>query len=136
MGKKIGISLFCSSGIGDLGLQANDIDVKFACELLEERAELFHNNYPNTEILVGDIWKLKDDIINKYKAQYHEPPYIILATPPCQGMSSNGMGKLLNDLRKGIRKEFDPRNQLIIPALDVISELKPQWVLFENVPRR
>ena len=131
---KIGISLFCSSGIGDLGLQANDIDVVVANELIGERAQLFLNNYPNVKMFNEDIWQCKDKIIKYYKDNFLENPYVILATPPCQGMSSNGMGKMLSDLRKGIRKEFDSRNQLIIPAIDIINELQPEWVIFENVP--
>lgn len=131
---KIGISLFCSSGIGDLGLQANDIDVVVANELIGERAQLFLNNYPNAKMFNEDIWQCKDKIVKYYKENFLENPYVILATPPCQGMSSNGMGKMLSDLRKGIRKEFDSRNQLIIPAIDIINELQPEWVIFENVP--
>lgn len=127
------ISLFSSSGIGDLGLRANDIDTVIGCELLEERMNLFHNNFPNAKCFQGDIWSLKDAIIRYYNANYAEPPFLILATPPCQGMSSNGMGKMLNDYRKGLRPKMDERNRLIIPALDIIKALRPNWVILENV---
>lgn len=80
------------------------------------------------------IWELKEDIINFYRANYSESPFLILATPPCQGMSSNGMGKMLNDYRKGLRPKFDERNRLILPTLDIVAALQPQWVIFENVP--
>lgn len=134
MDQKIGISLFCSSGIGDLGLRANGIKVALACELIEERAQLFKANYPDTEVLTGDIWSLKEEIVKKYNNEFNSAPFLILATPPCQGMSSNGMGKMLNDFRRGVRKEFDPRNQLIIPTIEIIQKLQPEWVIFENVP--
>ena len=127
------ISLFSSAGIGDLGLKANNIDTIIACELLEERMNLFRNIYPNAKCFQGDIWKLKDEIIEYYKNEYSEPPFLILATPPCQGMSSNGMGKMLNDYRKGLHPKMDERNRLIIPALEIIKALKPQWVILENV---
>ena len=87
------ISLFSSSGIGDLGLKANGIDTVIGCELLEDRMKLFHNNYPSAKCFQGDIWSLKDEITEYYKATYTESPFLILATPPCQGMSSNGMGQ-------------------------------------------
>lgn len=128
------ISLFCSSGIGDLGLQANDIDTVLACELLPERMRLFLHNHPEAKGFCGDIWELKDSIISYYTETYNNNPFLIIATPPCQGMSSNGMGTLLNNLKKGIRTEFDPRNRLIVPAIDIIKALKPEWVIFENVP--
>lgn len=128
------ISLFCSSGIGDLGLHANDVNTIIANELLPERAKLFQANNPDCKMFPGDIWGLKDDIIKYYQENYQEPPFLILATPPCQGMSSNGMGKMLSDYRKGLRPKFDERNRLILPTLDVIVALQPEWVIFENVP--
>ena len=128
------ISLFCSSGIGDLGLRANHIDTVVACELLPERMRLFLHNHPEAKGFCGDIWELKDAIISYYKETYNDRPFLIIATPPCQGMSSNGMGTLLNNFKKGIRAEFDPRNRLIVPAIDVIKALKPEWVILENVP--
>lgn len=128
------ISLFCSSGIGDLGLHANGIQTVAACELLPERMELFKRNNPAARCFCGDVWKLKDDIVKFYKASYSDEPFLILATPPCQGMSSNGMGTMLRNFKKGIRPKFDERNRLIIPAIEIIKELKPEWVVLENVP--
>lgn len=64
-----------------------------ACELLEDRAKLFENNFPECKCFVGDIWNLKEDIIKYYQNKYKKNPFLIIATPPCQGMSSNGMGK-------------------------------------------
>lgn len=128
------VSLFCSSGIGDLGLKANGIKTVIGCELLPERMDLFKNNYPDAMCFNGDIWSLSDDIISYYKKKYEDNPFLVIATPPCQGMSSNGMGKMLNDYRKGLRPKLDPRNRLIIPAIKIIKELKPEWVILENVP--
>ena len=127
------VSLFSSSGIGDLGLHANGINTVIACELLEERMNLFQANNPDTKCFCGDIWELKDTIVNEYKTRFSEEPFLILATPPCQGMSPNGMGKMLSDYRKGLRPKFDERNRLIIPAIHIIKELQPKWVVFENV---
>ncbi len=131
---KNAISLFSSSGIGDLGLKANGIETIIGCELLEERMNLFHNNYPKAKCFQGDIWEQKDEIIKFYHANYTEPPFLILATPPCQGMSPNGMGKILNNYRNGLRPKMDERNRLIIPTVDIILSLQPEWVILENVP--
>lgn len=128
------ISLFCSSGIGDLGLKANNVNTVVACELLPERMKLFLNNHPEAKGFCGDIWKLKDEIISYYQNTYKENPFILIATPPCQGMSSNGMGTILNNLKRGIRPEFDPRNRLIVPAVEIAKTLQPEWIIFENVP--
>lgn len=64
------ISLFSSSGVGDLGLKANGIETVIGCELLEERMSLFHNNYPKAKCFQGDIWTLKNEIIDHYKENY------------------------------------------------------------------
>ncbi|MBY5009497.1 DNA cytosine methyltransferase [Streptococcus suis] len=130
---KNAVSLFSSSGIGDLGLHANGINTVVACELLSERAELFQANNPGAKVFNGDIWELEDDIVDYYRKNFEESPFIILATPPCQGMSSNGMGKMLNDYRKGLRPKYDERNRLIIPAIHIIKKLLPEWIIFENV---
>lgn len=128
------ISLFSSSGIGDLGLHANDINTVIACELIPQRANLFQANNPQTVMFNGNIWDMEKDIISYYKKTFNEAPFLILATPPCQGMSSNGMGTILRNLRKGIRPKFDERNRLIIPTLRIIKALKPEWIILENVP--
>lgn len=130
------ISLFSSSGIGDLGLQENGIKTIINSELLKERADLFSENFPESKPFIGDINENKDDIVDYYNKKYcNEELFLILATPPCQGMSQNGAGKLLNEYRKGNRLKLDERNQLIVPTLDIIKKLKPRWVIFENVPQ-
>ncbi|MHB8930184.1 MAG: DNA cytosine methyltransferase, partial [Melioribacteraceae bacterium] len=58
----------------------------------------------------------------------------VYATPPCQGMSKNGRGKLLNNIRKGIKPKLDFRNQLIIPVIEIVRVLKPNVLFLENVP--
>ena len=68
--KKVAVSLFCSSGIGDLGLQANGVDTVAACEILPERMRLFLHNHPEAKGFCGDIWEVKDDLIKYYKENY------------------------------------------------------------------
>ena len=57
------ISLFACGGIGDLGLQHAGFEVLVANELLEERAEVFKFNYPNTRMIVGDIEDKQQEIV-------------------------------------------------------------------------
>jgi len=134
LNEKYAISLFCSAGIGDLGLRANKIKTVIHNELIKNRYDLFINNYPDSKGFLGDIWGVKDSIIKYYKENYNSELFLLFATPPCQGMSSNGVGKLLSEYRRGFRAKLDERNRLIIPVLDIIEQLKPKWILFENVP--
>ena len=129
------VSLFASGGIGDLGLRAAGIETICSNELLPERAALFEKNFPDCSVFSEDIYECVDKIISTSREKLHgEDLFLLLATPPCQGMSSNGLGKLLSEVRKGNRSELDPRNRLILPALKIAKELNPEWILFENVP--
>lgn len=132
---KLGMSLFSSGGIGDLALWANNVHIVVANELLQDRAAVFRANYPDTRMIVGDIHsKIKEIIDTTYKILNGKPLDFIFATPPCQGMSKNGRGKLLSETRLGNRTQFDPRNQLIIPTIKIIQAFQPEFVIFENVP--
>jgi DNA (cytosine-5)-methyltransferase 1 len=78
---------------------------------------------------------LKNSIIQKTQKLLRGSELDILyATPPCQGMSKNGRGTLLNNARKGLRPKLDERNQLIVEVIEVAKILRPRMVLFENVP--
>ena len=128
------ISLFSSAGVGELGIKKNKINIVISNELIENRHALYELNYKDTKSFTGDIWKLKNDIIKYYKTNFEENLFLLYATPPCQGMSTNGAGKLLSEIRQGKRVSQDERNRLIIPTIDIILKLKPEWILLENVP--
>lgn len=128
------LSLFSSAGIGELGIKACNMDILLSNELLKERCTLYQENYPETESLCGDIWLLKDEIISTWKSKEVGSPFLIYATPPCQGMSFNSIGKIQKEIRDGRRPKEDPRNRLIIPTLYIIKKLRPEWILLENVP--
>ncbi|HFU7072913.1 TPA: DNA cytosine methyltransferase [Bacillus cereus] len=128
------VCLFSSAGIGELGIVNNNIDIILSNELLEDRHKLHETNYPNTFHVPGDIWDAKETIVSKSQELLgDEELFLIYATPPCQGMSSTGAGKLLDEIKKGKRKILDERNRLIIPTVEIISKLKPKWIIFENV---
>lgn len=48
---------------------------------------------------------------------------VVMATPPCQGMSTAGK-----------QKDFDIRNELFLYALKFVKALCPKYIFFENVP--
>ena len=136
MTKKTAICLFSSAGIGELGIKKNGIDIVISNELDEVRHALYQANFPDTQCYEGDIWELKDEIVDAYhRAHGQRELFLLYATPPCQGMSSNGTGRLLHEVRLGNRSPVDQRNRLIVPTMDIISRIRPRWVLFENVPR-
>ncbi len=127
------LSLFSSAGIGELGIKATGLKILLSNELLSSRCALYRENYPETESLCGDIWQLQDTITSKWQGYDVGGPFLLYATPPCQGMSFNSVGKRLQAIRKGQRPKDDPRNRLIIPTIQLVKRLKPQWLLLENV---
>lgn len=85
------VSLFSSAGIGELRLP-DFVDVVVANELLKPRAECYRHFYPNTNMICGDITNdsIKEEIIRIANA---EQCSFLIATPPCQGLSTLGKNK-------------------------------------------
>ncbi|MBO5749099.1 MAG: DNA cytosine methyltransferase [Muribaculaceae bacterium] len=131
--KRFVLSLFSSAGIGELGVKACGLNILLSNELLKNRCALYQENYPETDCICGDIWSLQEDILNKWATYNVGNPFLIYATPPCQGMSFNSVGKRLQEIREGRKPKDDPRNRLIIPTIQLVKQLKPQWLLLENV---
>lgn len=119
-----GLSLFSSVGMAETYFSDYDIDMKVANELIETRAKFHKHLYPNCKMIVGDITdkQIKKDIIDSALSAKCD---FIIATPPCQGMSS-----------AGLQKKDDARNRLIIDAVEIIKKIKPKFVILENVPEQ
>ncbi|MBR4461575.1 MAG: DNA cytosine methyltransferase [Erysipelotrichaceae bacterium] len=121
-------SLFSGAGIGEYYLNELGIDIVLANEVVKSRAVAHSFIYPDCDMIVDDITKesVQEEIINKCKK---EKVKLIIATPPCQGVSTAGSNKQENKLFK------DPRNFLVLSALNIVDKVKPDYVLIENVPR-
>ena len=116
------LSLFANIGVAEAYLRELGVDVAVANELLERRAKLYAEIYPETEMIPGDI--TTDDVFSKVIRKSREAGVkCIMATPPCQGMSTAGQ-----------LDEDDERNRLIIPVINAVHKIKPDYVFIENVP--
>lgn len=124
MGKIKAMSLFANVGIAETYLNEVGVDVVIANELEHQRVKFYKHLYPNTNIIEGDI--TDSAIQNKLiKLARKEKVDLIMATPPCQGMSTAGK-----------KDKNDIRNTLISYAVKIIKEVKPKYVFFENVPEQ
>ena len=134
---RIAGSIFSGGGLGDVGIEwGSGIPVLAACELVPSRAALIRQNFPQTQVFEGDIWNLKNDYIACFQNELScEPPWLLTLSPPCQGMSSNGAGRISAAIRDGKRPKEDERNRLILPGIEVLEVLKPHWFILENVRR-
>lgn len=122
------VSLFSSAGIGELLLPKDRINVIVANELLKPRADCYSFFYPETKMICGDITEqsVKNQIIDMAK---NKNAKLLLATPPCQGLSTLGKNKVQ------MQYESDRRNFLVLEVLDIIDACDFDYILIENVPK-
>lgn len=119
----IAIELFC--GVGGLSLGAARAGLKIVAGVdNDQRAILAHKkNFPSTIHLKHDIAQLDAETISKMAGFKRGQIESVFGGPPCQGFS-----------RIGKRNPKDSRNSLLYHFFRIISELRPNFFLFENVP--
>lgn len=117
------LSLFANIGVAEAYLSDVGVKVVLANELVERRADLYSRIYPETQMITGDITDatIYNRIITGAKKANVD---VILATPPCQGIS-----------RAGKQHKHDIRNLLILPVIRSIHDIAPRYVFIENVPQ-
>lgn len=126
------ISLFSSAGIGCYGFLNNDFQCVATNELLKERLEIQKVNNKckyETGYISGNIFsqETKDKIFNEIdfwaKNEGVSDIDVVVATPPCQGMSTVNYKK----------NNEQSRNSLVVEAIKMILEINPKVFVFENV---
>lgn len=105
------------AGIGgiDLGFQQAGFKIGWANEIDKYACRTYRMNFGENSIIEKDIQEVQPDDLGVVD--------VITAGFPCQAFSSVG-------LKKGFE---DPRGNLFFETARIISRLKPQAVLFENV---
>jgi len=124
MNKINALSLFANVGIAETYLDKIGINVVLANEIDEKRVKFYNHLYPQTEVICGDITtaNIKNEIVSKSK-KYNVD--LVMATPPCQGMSTVGK-----------KDKNDERNLLICHAVEIIKSIEPKFIFIENVPEQ
>ncbi len=126
------ISLFSSAGVGCYGFKLEGFGCVATSELIEKRLNVQKHNqkckydtgYISGDLILSEVknkiykeltlWKEKENI---------KDIDVIIATPPCQGMSVANHKKK-NELG---------RNSLVIESLKLIKEINPKFFILENV---
>jgi len=118
-----GVSLFANVGIAETYIKKHKIDIVVANELLDNRAKFHQEMHSKCQMIQGDI--TNNDVFNEVLATAKKKKCdFLIATPPCQGMSLAGK-----------MQENDPRNSLIKYVIKLATELQPNNILIENVPK-
>ena len=126
------ISLFSSGGVGCYGVKEEGYECIATSELNPKRIEIQKNNnkckyeegYIAGDITQEETKKRLFSVIKNFKEKEKiESIDLLIATPPCQGMSVANHKK--NDELK--------RNSLIVESLIITQKIKPNYFVFENV---
>ncbi len=115
-----GIDLFAGAGGMSIGAINCGVDIRYAVELDAKAAKTFTSNHPQTTLLEKDIRDVKkSDLKINRKIQS-----IIFGGPPCQGFSTS------NQKTRNIDND---KNWLFREYIRIVSEIRPDWIIFENV---
>ena len=127
------ISLFSSAGVGCYGFKIAGFKCIATNELIERRLNIQKINKKcdlDTGYIAGDITdkNIQNSIfseITKWQKQGNDNVDVLIATPPCQGMSVANHKKNNQDYN---------RNSLVVESIRIVQAIKPRFFIFENVP--
>ncbi|WQZ73279.1 DNA cytosine methyltransferase [Helicobacter pylori] len=128
------ISLFSGAGVGCYGLLEEGFECVATNEILEKRLNIQRINRKcklDESYISGDIKKpeTKEKILKQigfYSKKFgNDRVDLVIATPPCQGMSVANHKKKNDEIK---------RNSLVIESVDLIKQIKPRFFILENVP--
>ncbi len=128
------ISLFSGAGVGCYGLLEEGFECVATNEILEKRLNIQRINRKcklDESYISGDIKKpeTKEKILKQigfYSKKFgNDRVDLVIATPPCQGMSVANHKKKNDEIK---------RNSLVVESIDLIKQIKPRFFILENVP--
>ncbi|APW45509.1 DNA-cytosine methyltransferase family protein [Rhodoferax antarcticus ANT.BR] len=125
MKRPVAVDLFAGCGGMSLGLEAAGFDVAVSVEYDAVHSVVHHFNFPYGTTMCRDVSTVSGSEILQAlsKNGYSIDVDLVAGGPPCQGFSQ--MGK---------RQLDDPRNSLVFEYVRIISEIRPKYFVFENVP--
>ena len=118
--KPIAYTFFSGAGGLHLGLEQAGFDVILSTDIGVHQENTHKKNWPNTPFLRKDIRQL--DAKHLLEIADNRRPNLIAGGPPCQGFST-----------LGDKLSCDPRNDLFSSYLRLAKDLKPEFILIENV---
>lgn len=127
------VSLFSSAGVGCYGFKEAGFECIAANEIVQRRLNIQRLNDKckfDSGYISGDIKEAstKEQIfkqIDFYKKLGNDKVDVVIATPPCQGMSVANHKKRVNEIE---------RNSLVVESVEIIRQIEPRFFILENVP--
>ncbi len=122
------IDLFSGAGGLHIGFEEAGFDIKL-CIDNDNLVERTHKrNFSNIPMINRDIRTVPSSEIKSYLDDGTVD--VIIGGPPCQGFSTIGK-RVSSDPEK--RAKHDPRNELVLTYARIIRELRPKFIVMENV---
>ncbi|MBP5135565.1 MAG: DNA cytosine methyltransferase, partial [Paludibacteraceae bacterium] len=126
------ISLFSSAGVGCYGFKQENYNCVATVELIERRLNVQRYNHKclyDSGYICGDITleetqqRVFDELQMWQRQNRLSDLDVVIATPPCQGMS-------VANHKKGDELK---RNSLVVESIKMIRAMHPRFFVFENV---
>lgn len=126
------ISLFSSAGVGCFGFKKAGFECIATNELIERRLNVqkynkkckFESGYICDDITTEETKKKIFTEIIRWKKLGNDRVDVLVATPPCQGMSVANHKKAENEIE---------RNSLVVESIHLIQKINPRFFILENV---
>lgn len=115
------VDLFCGAGGMTLGLAKAGFNPVASVEINPIASATHIKNFPQCHHFNGEIQEFKPG--EWQGAIASEEIHLVAGGPPCQGFSVAGK-----------RDPNDPRNHLFREFIRVVSEIRPWYIVMENVP--
>lgn len=122
--RRVAIDLFAGAGGLSKGLELAGFSVKLAVDLDESSAVTYQYNHPKTKFIKSDIENIPSRKLLKEIGLNCGELDLLAGGPPCQGFS------LSNTKTRDIS---NPNNHLVFEFIKKSLEIKPKWILIENV---
>ena len=126
------LSLFSSAGIGCFSFKLESFECVASVEIIKRRLNVqkhndkckYESGYIADDIVAEETKeKIRKEIERWKKNQGIKELDVLIATPPCQGMS-------VANHKKG--NELT-RNSLVVESIKLVDEIRPKFFVFENV---
>lgn len=126
------ISLFSSAGVGCYGFKLEDFECVVTNEIITKRLAIqklnnkctYQSAYINDDIKLPETKQKINEEIQRWYKNGNDRVDVVIATPPCQGMSVANHKKRNNEI---------DRNSLVTEGVSLIKQIKPRFFIVENV---
>ena len=125
------VSLFSGAGLSDLGYEMAGFRLVVQVEVDRKRAAIGAANFHCSTWLTRDVCGSADEVATAYRMATSRRLDLLVATPPCQGMSSSNPSR--GKRRSPRAQELEAKNRLMLEVIPVARKLRPRVIVAENV---